>query len=272
MAQKPETVFCKILEIQYNTAIDAIESVINIPFLVLRDVKSNISRVERLIYNTVYLEVQRIEKQVIEILFLNGIRDLENNNFCRVAFACSKLVEALVDSSNHYLDFLPASTRSALSGNYDLFERNVCVLGLQQLINQFTSNALADLRTRLLALRDEMEDQLRLSELTAMYQAALDEEILNGSSIIELLDDLRGFSNCAFETCNYAATVSNKVDDYAEKLALADVGGTFVLSINSLLDGYNEKNDALNTKIDEIIALLDTGRPPTVSRDQIMFF
>jgi hypothetical protein len=121
-------------------------------------------------------------------------------------------------------------------------------------------------------LREEMVNQLRLAELTELYQDALDAEILGGLSIIELLNELRGFSNCAFETCNYAATVSNKVADYTEKLALSDTGSTFTQNINSLLGTYAEKNAYLETKIDGLITLIDTGTPPNVARDEIMLF
>lgn len=269
---KPEKVFCKILELQYNTAIDSIDSVISLPLVVLRDVKSNIMRVERVIYNIVYLEVIRIERQIMEILFLRGIRDLRDNNFCRIAFACSKLIDALLDASNHYLDFIPSNIRNQLSGNYELFERHVCVLGLPSLIDGFIDSGLSELRDRLSELRSEMVTQLRLAELTELYQDALDAEILNGMSIIELLDELRGFSNCAFETCNYAATVSNKVADYIEKLALSDDGSTFNQNVNSLLGTYAEKNAELEDKIDDLIDLIDNGEPPNVPRDKIMIF
>lgn len=268
---RPESIFCQILQVQYNTAIDNIESVVYLPLRVLRDVKSNIGRVERLVYTAVKTEVERIEAQVIEILFLNSVRLIEGSeNFCRVAFSCTALVDALVEAD--YGDFIPNDIRNQISSNYELFEKHVCILGLRNLISSFVDSILASLRSRLIALRSMMEDQLRLNELVALYETALTENILGNYSIIELIDILRKFLNCAFYTCDWASTASNKIADYTKKLALSDNGTTFSQNISSLLTNYYDLNDEINTKIDEIVLMIDNRRTKGIRKDETMIF
>lgn len=268
---RPESVFCQILQVQYNTAIDNIESVVYLPLRVLRDIKSNIGRVENIVYAAVKAEVERIEAQVIEILFLNSARLLEGSeNFCRIAFSCTALVEAL--TATDYAEFIPESIRNQLSSSYELFEKHVCLLGLKNLISSFVDSILATLRARLVVLADFLEDQLRLDELIDLYEDALNADILGNFSIIDLLNVLRKFLNCAFYTCNWAATSSNRIADYMQKLALSDNGTTFNQNIASLLSNYYTLSGEIDDKISEIILMIDNRRAKGIRKDETMIF
>ena len=232
----PQQLFCKVLEQQYNTEIDTIEAVLYLPVRALRDVKSNIKRVENLVYNSVLLIVEKYEKQLLEILFLNKINQLEENvnNFCQVAFSCQALVTILTDPDNDYLSFLDQATKDQIASNYALFEQYVCVLGLKRIVNSFVDDILSEIRAILVTLSDRLENALRLTEMIEAYQ-----DILDSSGIIDLLNYLRAFLNCAFSSCNYAESANNALNNYMEKLALSDNGSTFTQYLNSLLDGYN---------------------------------
>ncbi len=260
MADIPsETLFCKILENQYNTKIDLIDAAILLPIRAIRDVKSNITRVEKLVYTAISTELVRIENLLIEILFLDQINQLAaTNNFCRVAFSCQKLVEVIVDSSLGYLSFLDATTRSQVSSDYALFEKHVCVLGLRNIVTNFTNDVLSQLRDRLVELFDELENQLRLDELKERYL-----EILENSGIFGLLNELKKFRNCYFGICDWAATSTNKLEEYAEKLTISetDTSAGWTENVDSLLDDYESIQTEIEDKINELIDLIDNRNP-----------
>lgn len=265
--EQPERLFCKILEYQYNNKITEIDSVLLLPLKGIRDVKSNIMRVEKLVYSTAKTELQAIESLLFEVLFLDKINRLAAvDNFCQIAFSCQKLVETLIDSSNGYLSFLDPGIRSSVSASYENFEKYVCVLGLRNIVDLFTTDMLSKLRIRLDSLRDSLEDNLRLDELRDRYLA-----ILERSGIFAMLNDLRKYLNCGFSICNYAETANNKISDYVEKLALQDTGSSWDTDFDSLLDKYNKLNNEIGSKIDELIIIIDNrGFDRNIPRDKVM--
>lgn len=271
MATSPAEIFCKILQNQYNTKIDLIEAALYLPLRGIREVKSNILRVEKLVYVVTKTELTRIENLLIEVLFLDQINQLASvSNFCAVAFQCSKLVEVLVDSSYGYLSFLDATTLSLVSADYSLFEKHVCILGLRQIVSNFTTDILAELRARLVVLQDELDDQLRLDEIRERYL-----EILDDSGIFDLFNELKKFLLCSFEVCDWASTAQNALDSYSDKLAVVNTSGSsWTDNIEAtLLDNYNDLQDELDTKISDLISLIDNRNPTRgILKDEAMLF
>jgi hypothetical protein len=265
-----ENLFCKIIQNQFNSTIDRIDSIIQLPLKGIRDVKSNIQRVENLVYSITKNEVTRIENLVIEILFLNQINQLQQvDNFCRVAFSCQILMETLINNSEIYLSFLDSTTISQLSADYGLFEKYVCILGLRNIINNFTDNILEQFKNRLIELLSSMEDALRLDELRYWYNNAL----IN-SGIFNYLNELQKFANCSWEVCDWANTSVNKISDYTDKLAISlnNVSATgWGENIDSLLENYYDLDGELETKINDLIYLIDNRNPERgIPRDKLM--
>lgn len=257
MTVPSEKLFCQILQHTFNTKVDLIEAALFLPLRGIRDIKSNVLRVEALVYSTLKTELLRIENLIIEILFLDQINQLASvQNFCQVAFNCEMLVRELIDSNNNYLSFLDTTTRSLVSANYTLFEKHICILGLRTIVSNFTNKALTDLRARLISLSNELNNQLRLDEMKENYL-----EILEDSGIIPLLNDLKRFLNCNFAICDWANTANNKLDEYAEKLVIVTSGSSWTEDVDSLLDNYNSLHTEIEDKIDELINLIDNRNP-----------
>lgn len=269
MALAPESLFCKILQYQYENKISQIESILFLPLKGIRDIKSNILRVENLVYSTAETELLSIETLLLEILILDKINLLASvDNFCQIAFSCEKLVETLIDSSNGYLTFLDPNIRSQVSADYNLFEKYVCVLGLRNIVGTFTNDMLAKLRTRLVNLRNYLEDNLRLDDMQEIYY-----RILERSGIFTMLNDLKKYLRCGFAVCNFAATANNKISDYVEKLSLVETttSAGWSHNIDSLLGKYNSLNNKFTNKIDELILIIDNrGFDRNIPRDEIM--
>ena len=97
-------------------------------------------------------------------------------------------------------------------------------------------------------------------------------DLVGNYSIIDLLNQMRDFANCYFETCNWAATSSNKVADYMEKLSLADSGSTFVFYTDTLLTNYTKYDNEITDQINEIIIVIDSGRSPGILKNSVMKF
>lgn len=268
----PSKLFCQILNVEYKRKIDIIESLLYLPLRAVSDVKNNLSRVEKLVYYIVKAEVLKLEKIIIEILLLDKVSELEGiDNFCKIAWNCSALIQLLTSDDNGYTDFLPDSVRNQIATNYDLFEKNICRLGLMRLVTDFTDSSLQTIRDTLVELKERLDDELRLDEIRATYIEILNTDIYGDKNIIELLDDLRVFLNCAFGICNFAESSNNALNNYMEKLVLSDTGTTFTENIDSLLTDYNLLNDEIEDKIDELISLIDNRNLSRgINRDEIM--
>lgn len=267
---KPESLFCKMLASQYQILEANIDEIINLPIRAIRDVKSNITRVERVVYNIVLAEVEKIESLVIEILFLDRISTLEGfNNFCQIAFQCKALINLLTDSNKNYLSFLSPSVVSQLSTNYALFEREVCQLGIRNLIGNFTNQILDELREKLVALRNRLFNELRLNQILAAY-----EKILESSGIINLLNKLKEYINCAFEICDFASTATNKIEDISSKLYVFNTAGAnWDVDLTGILGAYDKKDAEIKARIDSLINKIDTKDIHStirIKKDQIM--
>ncbi len=266
----PEKLFCSILEGQFNTTVDSIESLILLPIKGLRDVKSNILRAENIVYTTTKTELTRIENLLIQVLLLDQINQLEVvDNFCAVAYSCQILVETLVNNSSIYLNFLDSTTISQLSADYSLFEKYVCVIGLRRIVSNFTDNILSELRARLVILGDDFIAALRLDELRDRYNS-----VLVNSGIFSLLNNLIKYLQCNFSVCLWADTASNKLVDYENKLAITQTNVSasgWGENIDSLLDSYYEKETEIEDKIEQLIEIIDSRIiQRNIGRDEIM--
>jgi hypothetical protein len=269
---KPESVFCRLLEIQYNTLDRSVETALYLPLRVLREVKSNFSRVQNIIVNEVDSQLDFYEALLIETLILGRLSTIQGfSNFCQVAYSCRALVNLLVSPSTPYLDFVSPSVKAQLSANYDLFEANVCNLGIKRIVDVFSQEVLQDIIDAVTLLREQLEDELRLDEMEEKYL-----EALNSSGILTLMDSLENYVNCGFSICNFAVTSSNRIEEVADKLSLSVSGTSWTPDFDSMLEDYYVVRERMYTRIDEIIAGANSRVYKSVNRglsmDELMHY
>ena len=265
MSIQPASLFCSILQRELDNTITLTELVLFAPLKTVRNIKNNVERCDTVIYSFIIDELDRLENLLIESLGLSSVNQNDGvDNWCNTAWVCRALVNLLVTEHEIYLPGLSQEIIDQLTSNFAAFEKYVCVLGIKGVINQYLDNVLADIQSRLAALRTMLVDNLRLDELIAKYQ-----KILDDSGILDRLEDLRTFLECGFGICNFAVTSRNKIDDYNDKLLLNDSG---IITLYSILTNVYTKNNEINTKIDSLMNLISTRDLGGVSRDKLVIF
>ena len=243
MSLAPESLFCSMLEAQYNAIISSIELLIGLPAYALQTLQSNLKRIFDLLYAVIAAAVDLLVAQLDEAL---GLTDIDENKtklaFCALAYECQALRDLLFDPDNNLLPFLTDAQKLDIQTNFDEFEKYVCKIGLRDLLDSWTSLALDRISDELDALQAKLLGALGIDKLIADYM-----EYINGTGIFEAIDQLDAFAKCAFGTCNFAETGANGKDEYYTKLNVEPSGTSVVFTVNDkLLELYQTDNELGN--------------------------
>lgn len=226
----PESLFCAILQSQYNLIIASLETAIRIPSQALQLIKSVLQTLEYVAFVYVDLTLTQIEKSIYSMFDLGNV-GLENarRNFCRIAYACKVLTDYLFGSGSPLLSLgYTTADLSEMSSNYTKFEEIVCNKSFKGLLNEFKTSILGDISILLDELENKIEnDWLKLNDAIAEYNDLLDEY-----NVYDWLNKLNDFANCSFAACNFLATSENAQEDAADKLKLVNEGGAWILDPN----------------------------------------
>jgi hypothetical protein len=245
----PESLFCSMLQSQYQLIVATLEAAIMFPLQALQLVKSSIQMLQYVVFVAVDIVLTKIENWISEMFDLENV-GLENarRNFCKIAYSCKILTDYLFGASSPLkaMGFSDAEL-AEMKNNYTKFEEIVCNKSFKGLLDQFKTAILGDV-SRLL---DEAEDKiangfLKLDKITAKYNALLEEY-----HVFDYLDKLNDFAECAFAACNFIATSDNKQSDVADKMKLTNSGGTWIIDPNFFAK-INAQKEEFQVRIDKL--------------------
>jgi len=251
-----EQLFCSILEAEYDAFVTLIDSIINFPRMALQTIKSIIQAAVKLTMQLIRSTIIVIEQKIIEFLNLDDI-DLSKTkeNFCNVAWECAAIKDKIFDIMN-----VPDSVKN----NYEEFEEVVCRQGLRSLFEDWVQGTMLDGLDQ--TLRGFLDD---IEKVFNKVQNGVDEYIdylLNtkipfiGKTFLELMEELDTFAQCAFASCNWALTSTNKKEDLLADAGVEQSSTGFVM----VLDEYNElilEKDSLTNDINGLILMIETETP-----------
>ena len=249
--------FCAIAEREYNSTVSLIESGLVLPIFALRQLKSQVKLFQQLVLEANDIVLTEIEQIIItlgEVLATKAFSNIEEKRmaFCQAAFACRAVMETLFppdgasDGSDDpvYAQIIPLDIRNTLrtaGQGYDDFEKYVCKLSLRVILESFTDDYIEWLENKL----DEILDALglnKIDELIEIYMSKI-------GDIMELLETLDKFSQCAFEVCNFAATSINKQEDTADKLSVIRQGDGWSFKIEESIQAVYDQEASMRLRI-----------------------
>ena len=251
-----EQLFCSMLEAEYDAFVTLIESIINFPRMALQTVKSLLQAVSRLTMQLIRSTVIVIEQEIIKYLNLDGI-DLSKTkeNFCNVAFECAAIKDKIFSILN-----VPDSAKD----NYDEFEEIVCKQGLRSLFEDWLQDNILDaLDKQLASFLDDIE------KVFNKVNNAVDEYIdylLNteipfiGKTFLELMDELDKYAQCAFASCNWALTSTNKKEDLLSNAGVEQTSTGFVMVLKEYNDFIEDRN-SLTGDINRLRQMIESDTP-----------
>lgn len=273
---KPESLFCSMLEAEYNALVSSIEGLINLPAFALARLKSNIQRLINVFYIGIKSAILILEEQLIVLLGLDKIDQSESRlDFCRIAFECQALTELLFDPNNNLLSFLTPQQKQDIQSDYNEFEKYVCKIGLRGLIDNYVAIGLDAISNQLDLLEEKLLEQLGIDKLIQDYLT-----VLQDSGIFDLLNDFNKFAKCGFGICNFVTTSENKKSEYEDKLSVqqnSDGTWSFVDLDGSIQKLYALDDDA-SVSIAKMRASIEKYRNEKISDikegkslDELMF-
>ena len=245
----PESLFCSMLQAQYQMIVGLIEMAIAAPTQVLQLVKACIQMLMNVAFVAVEVILTKVEKWISDMFDLDNI-GLENarRNFCKIAYSCKMLTDYLFGPKSP-LKALGYSNDelSNMKSNYTKFEEIVCNKSFKGLLDQFKTAMLGDVAKWLDEAEEKIaNDWLKLDKLIARYN-----EVLEDAGVYDALAKLNDFAECAFAACNVIATTENKQEDVADKMKLKNDGGTWIID-PSLFSKALAKRDELQLKINKL--------------------
>lgn len=281
-----EEMFCQMTEDVYNALVGAIEMALSLPIQFLQSIKSLIRKVELIILSSVESSLEDLERKLFTFLDSEGINpdtSKQKESFCAALFSCSALKDSLFnpddysgDSDALFAKVIPLSVRNQIrgdSGVYGIFEQYVCKLSLRALLDNYVDQIILDLANILDDLRDQVTDALNIDSYIDQYEELLRTPIIGiGKSVLELIDDLDKFAQCAFGVCNFIYTASNKKSEIAEKLYIEKSGSDWVVNLKELTYEMDMLGEILLNKIDELSAFANKSKdkPNGVSSNDVM--
>ncbi len=250
---KPESLFCNMLEAQYNALISAIELLLGAPAFALARLKSNIQRLFDVLYAAIIAAIEILAAQLDELLALGAIDQNESKMaFCRIAYACQPLRSVLFSSGNPLLFFLSDQEIQDAQNNYQVFEDLICKVGLGSLLDSWTNVALDAIEAQLDALEAQLLGALGIDDLIDAYM-----QLLEDSGIFDFLEQLDEYAECAFEVCNWLETSDNKKEEIYEKLGVKKSGSSFIFDVvDDIQKVYDADND-ISVSIAKMRARID---------------
>lgn len=248
-AGDPESLFCAMLQSQYQVIVGMIEMAIIAPSQVLQLVKACIQMLMNVSFIAIEILLAKIEAWISDMFDIENI-GLENarRNFCRIAYSCKILTDYLFGSSSPLRSLGYTSLELIeMKNNYTKFEEIVCNKSFKGMLDQFKTSMLGDVSVWL----DEAEqkiinDWLKLENLISKYDTALED-----AGVYDYLNKLNDFSECAFAACNVISTTENKQEDIADKMKLINDGGTWTID-NSLYSKALAKKEELQARINTL--------------------
>lgn len=249
----PESLFCSMLQAQYQLIIGILEQIIILPSQALQLVKACVQMLEYVAFVAVDILLTKIENWISDMFDLENI-GLENarRNFCKIAYSCKILTDYLFGSSSPLkaIGYSDAEL-TEMKNDYTKFEEIVCNKSFKGLLDQFKTAILGDVAQWLNEAEQKItNDWLKLDKLIAKYNKALED-----AGVYEYLDKLNDFAECAFAACNVIATTENKQEDIADKMKLINDGGTWAID-NSLYSKALTQRDALKLRIEKLRELM----------------
>lgn len=245
----PESLFCAMLQAQYQVIVGILETALQIPSQALQLVKACVQMLQYVAFAAVDVLLTKIEGWISEMFDLENV-GLENarRNFCSIAYSCKILTDYLFGPSSPLKSIgYDDSELAAMQNNYVKFEEIVCNKSFAGLLDQFKTSILGDISKWL----DDAEqtitnDWLKLERLIALYNQALED-----SGVYEYLDKLNDFAECAFAACNVISTTENKQEDIADKMKLINDGGTWTINTDLYSKALNMR-DELRVRIEKL--------------------
>ena len=247
----PEVLFCNILKVQYAATVASISTVISIPTLVLKILKSNLQRVKIVVYAVLAAAVDVLVAQLDALFKLVDVSKTdEGMAFCHIAFSCKALTNALFDEDSDVLSFMSEAQKEEAKNGYEFFETYICKNGLKTLVTNWIDEQVDAIETKIDEIEDELLGATGIDDLVEAYMTTLQDTILvDGKNIFELLSLLDDFAECAFAACNAVATADNKKEDFNEKLQIENTGNGFTYVVGELEESILEQDAEMRRKM-----------------------
>lgn len=265
----PAKLFCDIMATRLNQTERLLTAATQEPSKFARVINSTIDRFTEYLYQTVYEQVSEIYESVLNILLLNKLNQLQGiGNWCQTLWACTALMNELIDNREIYLPFLSQETVEGFRTNYQSFDEQVCRLGVRKIFDNFLNDIFAKYHTMLMELKEKFDIQEKLNRLVEQY-----EEILENNGVYDYLELLRQFLDCVNNgVCDYSATAENSLQEWEEKLNLIRNPEGWTVSYAKKLTKYDERKAKVDAKIDETIRLMNQKATDGIKRADVMVF
>lgn len=260
----PEEIYCILLQDLFRSSVRIIEAAITAPLFIYRTFLNSLKRISSLLQYTVETDIYIIEQEIIKALAFDDIDLLKNNSdFCNVLRQCEALLNIILSPDNKLLG-LTAEQKELVLTNEQQFEDLVCKQSLRNLFENYTDSLLADFDEQL----DRLEDILNSYKIIDLIDKYL--QNIQDTGILDLIDDLNKFNNCAFSLCDVSTMSENYKNDLAEKLGLEEQNGTWFVNFDEFINEIIEKQEELNRRINDIRLIIERRRVPRgVPVDQI---
>tara|TARA_R110001592_G_scaffold105734_5_gene297341 strand:- start:462 stop:1289 length:828 start_codon:yes stop_codon:yes gene_type:complete len=230
---------CQQAECAYEQFIGLLDTMLELPLLVLEQLRSMIKQLEVLIVSGIVKSAEDLLGMITNCLKLpKGIADIKGN-FCDALFNCEFL----------YKSYLPEDGNLGGLTPYEWIKQNICGDGLSVFLNKIK----AEFRNIMQGIASDIVEGLgikyvkeKIQDGIDLYQKYLLRSIksyfgffptlwnslilFNGVStddfdpdtanIYDLIDFINQFANCIFSVCNLAESVANKILDIEKKASI----------------------------------------------------
>lgn len=248
--------YCQIVEAEYNSLVNTLETLQNVPLLALRALKGYIKRFEAVVLAYIEGRLEVLEALLNEMwgLIVNAVPfdRFSTKNICALAYTCLALRRHLfpLDGDDpSYVLWIDQDIRDGLrnftdSTTYQNFDKYVCKLGFRRTLRGFVNTILGQIQTELDELLDKMGIN-KIDEWIHDYRTA-------SLPFLRKLEELDKFAQCAFETCNFAQTAINKREDISDRLLYERQASGWSVRIDDFIQNAQNKENRLRQRIDEL--------------------
>lgn len=246
---KPEKMLCTMVESAYTTFIAILETYVNAPKLLSLALSSLMSRLINIPLVLIQAGIDVIVEAIDDLYDMLVEKAGQDNIdvWCNVAYMCQPLIENL-DGFPFYLDSNDLDT-------YEKFRDAVCVPGaLSGFVEDYMNGLVEEWREALNSLQNEMNELI--ADLEQQIAEFMNTEAVQ--NLIDQLEELEKYTDCAFALCAAGETAANKIADVSADVGIIKEGNSWVYATNDTLDSIYDKVNELDSLFDSTFDRIDS--------------
>lgn len=281
---QPAVAFCNLASAKYRAELESLRTLILAPLNLWQVTKSRLTYLDAVLFVSIEKLVDQYEQELIGATTIdNAYHSASKPSLCVILFACTHLLDCILELPIFGLNNLPSSIKTAIKTDFATCEKYICNLKFRQILDAYKYKVIQDLITNLTAARGALINRFEVENYINTYVSLLTSTTItltgcNGNTynILEYFEYISALQSEASQVCQECgiSVDDSELTEFGKKLSIvASSSGAWGFALDSKLSLLETKIDDLIDRIDSMLGRANLGAnsaPNTIPKDDLM--